>query len=204
MKARFSVGDGRASPAQVPEGNEFDVRFGVIAKVDRAICIPSIRLESWRRALEVVEVCSLYRFLEATVAGYMTTPVKTVPRDLSMADLQERFDRDDFNAYPVVENDDVIGVVSKFDFLKCFAFTSMAILPHYENLMRQTVADVMTSEFIYVSPATKLTRVLQLMVEHRLRSAPVIATERQLAGVIAREDIMRALKDAVGPRHPQA
>ena len=32
----------------------------------------------------------------------------------------------------------------------------------------------MTPEFIYVDPATKLTRVLQLMVDHRIRSVPVL------------------------------
>jgi CBS domain-containing protein len=130
----------------------------------------------------------------------MTTPVKTANRELSMAELQARFEKDDFNAYPVVENDDVIGVVSKFDFLKCFAFTPQSLVPHYETLMKQTVADVMTTEYIYVTPATKLTRVLQLMIEHRLRSVPVIASERRLAGVIAREDIMRALRDAIPQR----
>jgi len=142
----------------------------------------------------------LFRFLESTVADYMTTPVKTASRYQTMAELQAQFEADDFNAYPVVENDDVIGVVSKFDFLKCFAFTPNSLVPQYETLMKQTVGDVMTAEFIYVSPATKLTRVLQLMTEHRLRSVPVIASERRLVGVIAREDIMRALKDAVARR----
>lgn len=138
----------------------------------------------------------MFRFLEATVADYMTPGVKTAGRDLSMADLQKQFETDDFNAYPVTENGDVVGVVSKFDFLKCFAFTPNSLVPPYETLMKRKVADVMTSEFIYVGPATKLTRVLQLMTEHRLRSVPVLASERQLVGVIAREDIMRALKDA--------
>ena len=43
--------------------------------------------------------------------------------------------------------------------------------------------------------ATKLTRVLQLMVDHRMKSLPVLDAQQQLAGVIAREDIMRALTD---------
>lgn len=143
----------------------------------------------------------MFPFLEATVADYMTTPVKTASRQLTMAELQKRFEADDFNAYPVVENGDVIGVVSKFDFLKCFAFTPNSLVPPYEALMKQSVADVMTTEFIYATPATKLTRVLQLMTEHRLRSMPVIASERRLVGVIAREDIMRALRDAVRQIH---
>jgi CBS domain-containing protein len=59
--------------------------------------------------------------------------------------------------------------------------------------MKRTVADVMRSEFIYVSADTRLTRVLQLMVDHRIRSMPVMSAEYQLLGIIAREDVMRAL-----------
>jgi CBS domain-containing protein len=60
--------------------------------------------------------------------------------------------------------------------------------------MKRTVADVMTSEFIYVGGDTKLTRVLQLIVDHRLRSMPVIDSDQRLAGIISREDVMRALQ----------
>jgi CBS domain-containing protein len=61
--------------------------------------------------------------------------------------------------------------------------------------MNRTVADVMTQEFIYVRSDTKLTRVLQLMVEHRIRSLPVIDGDNRLAGIIAREDILEALAE---------
>jgi CBS domain-containing protein len=60
--------------------------------------------------------------------------------------------------------------------------------------MRRTVAGVMTREFIYAGPDTKLTRVLQLMTEHRLRSLPILDAGSRLVGIIAREDIIRALE----------
>jgi len=68
------------------------------------------------------------------------------------------------------------------------------MVPHYDDLMKRTVAAVMTSEFIYVNASTGLTRVLQLMVDHRIRSIPVIEADHLLAGIISREDIMRALE----------
>ena len=138
----------------------------------------------------------MYRFLEETAANYMTRNVTTVTRDTTIRQLGEMFDRDDFNTYPVVENDEVIGIVTKFDVLKCFAFTPNQMLPRYTDLMNRTVADVMTSEFIYVRPDTKLTRVLQLMVEYRIRSLPVTDGENRLVGIVAREDIVRALAAA--------
>lgn len=140
----------------------------------------------------------MYRFLEETADSYMTRGVKTVSREMTVRELSEMLDRDDFNSYPVVENGEVIGIVTKFDMLKCFAFTPSQMLPRYEDLMSRKVADMMTTEFIYVRPDTKLTRVLQLMVEYRLRSLPVTDGENRLVGIIAREDIVRALAAAAG------
>jgi CBS domain-containing protein len=124
----------------------------------------------------------------------MTRNVKTVGRGVTMRELGDLFERDDFNGYPVEEDGQAVGLVTKFDFLKGFAFSPSQIVPHYADLMNRTVADVMTPEFIYVHPDTRLTRVLQLMVEHRLRSMPVLDAEQRLAGIIAREDILRALE----------
>jgi CBS domain-containing protein len=137
---------------------------------------------------------SLYNFLEEAVAGNMTRQVKTVTRGLTMRELGGLFEKDDFNAYPVQDDQHVVGLVSKFDYLACFVFTPAHMVPHYEELMKRTVSDVMTAEFIYVSMETKLTRVLQLMVDHRIRSMPVIEADQRLSGIISREDGMRALR----------
>jgi CBS domain-containing protein len=139
----------------------------------------------------------LQSFLEQIVADHMTREVKTVTRDVSIRELGALFEKDDFNAYPVEEGSQVVGVVSKFDHLACFIFTPAHMLPRYDDLMKRTVADVMTSEFIYVGEDTKMTRVLQLMVGHRLRSMPVIDSDQRLAGMISREDVMRALQRCV-------
>ena len=142
----------------------------------------------------------MYRFLEETVAGHMTRAVKTVTRELNVRELGGMFERDDFNTYPVEEDGQVIGIVTKFDLLKCFAFTPNQMVPRYSELMSRTVADLMIAEFIYVRPDTRLTRVLQLMVEHRIRSIPVIDGDHRLAGIIAREDVLRALASSVRGR----
>ena len=135
----------------------------------------------------------MYKFLQQTVEKYMTRNVKTVTRDLSVRELNEMFERDDFNTYPVDEDSQIVGLVTKFDVLKCFAFTPSQMVPHYDDLMNRTVADIMTSAYIYVAADTRLTRVLQLMVEHRIRSIPVMDNEHRLVGIIARRDVLRAL-----------
>jgi CBS domain-containing protein len=136
----------------------------------------------------------VYKFLEQTVEGYMTRNVKTVQPGQDLFALSEMFEQDDFNSYPVEDDGQVVGIVTKFDILKCFAFTPSQMLPRYHELMGRKVGDVMTPEFIYVSPDTRLTRVLQIMVEHRIRSIIVLDAAQKLVGIIAREDVIAALK----------
>src|ERR1700722_293811 len=124
----------------------------------------------------------------------MTRNAKTVSRRITLRELGDLFEKEDFNAFPVEENSQVVGLVSKFDYLANFVFTPSHMVPRYDDLMKRTAADIMTPEFVYVRTETKLTRVLQLMVDHRLRSMPVIEDGQRLAGMIAREDVMRALQ----------
>ena len=138
----------------------------------------------------------MYRFLEYTAQGYMTASVRPVDRSATMRELEALFRDYDFNAFPVVEDGILVGQVTKFDFLKTFAFTSDRMLPPYEELMARRVGDVMTAELIHVTPATRLTRVLETMVAHRARSLPVVGGDGKLAGIISRKDVMRALDDA--------
>ena len=135
----------------------------------------------------------MYSFLDETVADNMTRTVKTVAPTTTLRELHRLFSADDFNCYPVIDGDRLLGVISKFDVLNCFVFTPSSMIPRYDDLMDRTVADAMTREFVSVDPDTRLQRVLQLMVNHRIRSMPVVDAGGHLVGIIAREDVMRAL-----------
>jgi CBS domain-containing protein len=62
--------------------------------------------------------------------------------------------------------------------------------------MRPPVAEVMTEAIVHVEPTAPLTRVFQLMVSLKNRSFLVIGIDHQLVGMISREDVIRALKEA--------
>ena len=141
---------------------------------------------------------SIYGFLAFTARQFMTPVVKTVKRHTTLREVRELFEKHDFNAFPVVEDGKLLGIISKFDFLRAFAFTSSQIVPHYDELMNRAVADVMTEAVVHVDPTSPLTRVLELMVSLKTRSFPVLNIDRQLVGIISREDIMRALKETTG------
>ena len=137
----------------------------------------------------------LYRFVACSTAQYMTSKVYTVERKLTMRELEQLFEKHDFNAFPVVEDQRLLGIVTKFDFIRVFAFSTTRIIPNYEELMNLTVGEVLTDAVVHVAPETPLTRVLQEMVRLKSRSLPVLDKGR-LVGMISREDIMRALHKA--------
>jgi len=138
----------------------------------------------------------MYRFLEGTADQYMTRAVTTVTRRTTMRELEALFEKHDFNSFPVVEGGKMSGIVTKFDFLRAFAFTTGQMVPHYDELMQRPVAEMMTEAVVHIEPTAPLTRVLQLMVSLKSRSFPVIAPDRNLVGMISREDVIRALKEA--------
>jgi CBS domain-containing protein len=139
---------------------------------------------------------TMYGFLACTASQYMTPTVVTMERQTTIGQLGALFEQHDFNAFPVMEDGRVLGLVTKFDFLCTFAFTSGQMVPHYVDLMSRRVGDVMTEAIVHVDPTSSLTRVLQLMVSFKMRSFPVMTPDRQLLGIISLEDVMRALKEA--------
>lgn len=134
-------------------------------------------------------------FYERKVADYMTTEVLSLSPDATLREAGSLFAHHDFNLMPVLEEGSLIGVFSKFDFMRAFAFTNEHPLPDYLSLMKTPVRMLMRDELLTVTPDMPLTRVLQKMVDTKTRSFPVVS-EGRLVGVISREDIMRALADS--------
>jgi CBS-domain-containing membrane protein len=135
----------------------------------------------------------MYEFLEETVERNMTSPAKAVAPETTAGDLLRLFATDDLDAYPVVSNGKLVGIVSKADALKAFALTPASILPHYDDMMGTTVDEIMTRQVVTVDSQTRLQHVLHLMGAHHFKSLPVVDQNSRLKGMIAREDVIRAL-----------
>jgi len=131
----------------------------------------------WGLAARIVLKCQSVRFTETTVG-----------------DLYRFFTADDFDAYPIVQDGMLVGIVSKLDALEVFDFTEDQILPRYADGMGTQVNEIMSSDVVVVDPETKLQRVLQMLAKHKVKSLPIIDQRRNLVGIIAREDVMRAME----------
>jgi len=139
----------------------------------------------------------MYEFLEYRVQDAMTPDPMTIGPDHSLEEAERLFEAHEFNSLPVVEDEKVVGLLNQLDLLKAFQFTSDAVFPPYEKIMGSPVREVMSTDVVAVQPRTPLTRVLERMIRDRRRSFPVVDNGR-LVGMITREDVIAALRRAVG------
>ena len=144
----------------------------------------------------------MYEFIYYRVKDVMTPDPVTVKQDAELSDVEAIFEEHDFNGLPVVdENHRLIAMITKLDLLKAFTFTEKSKIPPYDAIMAQKISNVMTKKPRVVYPETPLTRVLQHMIETGHKSYPVVEND-VVIGILAREDIMRALRQAAQGERP--
>jgi CBS domain-containing protein len=145
----------------------------------------------------------VYEFLEWRAQDVMSEPLCVSP-ETTLAEAEKLLEQHGFNALPVVDSDGrLVGVVTSLDLLRAFDFSEDAILPAYHRIMQRPVASVMSRDAWTLTPRTPLTRVLRKLVDSRSKSFPVVDDER-VVGVVAREDVMRALRRADAGEKPAA
>lgn len=145
---------------------------------------------------------SVYDFLDYRVEDVMTSPAVTLAPTCSLAEAEALFEKHDFNALPIVEADGrLVGVLSKLDLLRAFRFTDEQVFPPYDEIMRRPIAEIMSQEPATVTPRAPLTRVLEKLLRTRNKSFPVV-DEGSVVGVVAREDVLQALRRAVAGERP--
>jgi CBS domain-containing protein len=144
----------------------------------------------------------MYEFLDYRVADAMTKDVVTVTPETPIAKAEAVLEQHGWNALPVVEEGRrLVGVITSLDLLKAFRFTDESMFPPYEEIMARPVREVMSDKLVTVSPRTPLTRALEKMVRTRNKSLPV-ALGGELLGILAREDVLNALRRAVAGERP--
>ena len=138
----------------------------------------------------------MYEFLQYQVRDAMTVNPIVISPTAKLHEAEALFETHDFNGVPVVDpQQQLVGILTKFDVLKAFSLAAQTIAPHYHDIMQQPVAMVMTRDPVSVDPQLPLSRLLQKLVEMRTKSLPVVENG-QLVGIIAREDVLKALRRA--------
>ena len=143
----------------------------------------------------------MYEFFDYRVEDVMSRPVTVLPT-CSLGEVEVLLEKHGFNALPVVdENQCLVGFVTSLDLLKAFDFPDDVILPRFEEVMAAPVETVMRRDVFTVCPRTPLTRIVSKIVQSRNKSFPVV-DEGHAVGIIAREDVMLALRRGTSGQRP--
>jgi len=157
-----------------------------------------------------------------TAADLMTTDIEIVAPDDDIGEVLGRLARAEFNGFPVVEDGDLVGIVTQRDLVGLFQtedrtlWIPVGFPPFLEtltyaidvswddldlgiDLLRNTnkpVRSVMTTDLVTVDRDTSLDEILDLLAdeERDINRLPVV-DGGELVGIVARQDVLRAIRD---------
>lgn len=135
---------------------------------------------------------------DVAVGTLMSSPVVTVKADASIEAVTEVMDEHPFNAFPVVnEVGALVGLVTRLDLFKLYLLPYRRFIPVLEDTWVSTVAAIMSRGVVALSPRESALRAIALMVDHGLRSIPIVTETTAgltVVGIVTRRDLVGALK----------
>ncbi|WP_134671231.1 CBS domain-containing protein [Halorussus marinus] len=152
----------------------------------------------------------------------MTTDVETVSPDDEIGEVLTRLARVDFNGFPVVDDGEVVGMVTQHDLVHLFQpsdrtlWIPVGLPPFLETIeyaidlswdeldaeldllkhAGKPVRTIMTDDVVTVDPDADLDAILDLLADddRDINRLPVVS-EGELVGIVARQDVLRAIRD---------
>jgi len=136
--------------------------------------------------------------LDIPVGELMSKPVVTVKTETSIEALTEIMAAHDYNAFPVVNDVGVLqGLVTRLDLFKLYLLPYYRFIPALEDTWVLSVAAIMTRGVVALYPVEPAIKAIALMVEHRIRTIPVVTDTTAgtvVVGIVTRRDLAAALK----------
>lgn len=125
------------------------------------------------------------------LADLMATDVLTVSPDTTIADTARRMIARETTAAVVIENDQLVGLISEHDLMRAIPDGCNPETPVSERMSRHVTT---------ASPATSIPEAMAIMVEGRFRHLPVLDGGRVL-GMVSMRELMSwtSLRLRLGP-----
>lgn len=120
------------------------------------------------------------RLVKKFESGVITDPV-TVSPDMKIGDVIALRERKGFSGMPVVDNDELVGIVTSRDL-------------RFERHLDDPVANIMTPKdrLVTVKEGAGKSQVIDLLHQHRIEKVLVVNDDFQLRGMITVKDIQKA------------
>ena len=118
------------------------------------------------------------------ISDLMSFPVFSVPPQTPMAEVAGILRQRGCTGLPIVENDVLLGVISRRDFKKI----------RKENQLQAPVKAYMSTRVITIEPGKSPIQAARIMVRHDIGRLPVVEDGR-IIGIITRSDTMMYFYD---------
>lgn len=128
---------------------------------------------------------------EMTVGDLMTTALVTLKEgdSIEVADTEMKLGM--MRHIPVVdERQHLVGILSARDVLAALARGKKSV----------AVGEFMTRQVVTVTPETPAREAVELLIDNRFGSLPVLGDEGELVGIVTETDFLLVTREAFGPR----
>jgi CIC family chloride channel protein len=132
-----------------------------------------------RRGLHIGRHYGVDPFTGARVSDIMTISVETLPATATAGEARRRFAGGGHGAYPILDHDRLVGIVTRGDILRDDG-------PDDDLMLDRAAADVVT-----VRPGDSAHTVLRVMLDERIEHVPVLDPDGRLVGICTRTDLLK-------------
>ena len=108
--------------------------------------------------------------------------------NLSITEAAKKISTLGFDAYPIMENGNIVGMITIQDIVMRAVAKSM-------DMTNTKVRDVMTKQVFTCSENDSLEEVAKVMAEHDVNGVPVMNNEKRLVGFVSLDDFIHKGKD---------
>jgi CBS domain-containing protein len=130
------------------------------------------------------------------IKDVMSSPVMTVTPTTRIKQAAAMLVRHGFNAVPVVDNGELVGIVSEADLLPLESSPDprahVLRWPPLVGSTPQLVGEVMTREVLALPPDADAADAARLMLDNGVKSIPVVLGGR-VVGIVTRRDLLAVL-----------
>ena len=118
-----------------------------------------------------------------TILGDKGTDVATITGNATVADAVRVLGERRIGALPVLEGDEVAGIMSERDVIYC-------LREHGSEALDWPVSRVMSAPAVTVEPTTPVLTALAMITQRRIRHLPVVSGGR-LVGIVSIGDLVK-------------
>lgn len=141
----------------------------------------------------------MMRQKKMNIDSIMTKKVITIDMDTQLKTICDIFDQKKFHHLLVVENDELLGVISDRDVLKAISPFLDTLAEQIRDLstLKKRAHQIMSRKLITISKEESLEEATGLLIRNNISCLPVISPDGQIEGILTWKDLLNAYSQLI-------